>query len=420
MFQVFHSKVRYPVLALAFSLLGTPGSLSAKPPSLSSQGVFLLQASSSPAAPVSRLLAGYERNFFRLTGYSPGDALPVVVVLHDAADITTGLPLLRLDTLEGGGSRIQVDLAEDSLKSRGTARCLAMAMLLREHYGGQSPRPGSKIVEIPSWVLHGLGFLCNPGSVSPIIPTSYLRGGAPPEIGDLLTRKPPQEENVTIGEIHDALCAYLLLAGLRESGTNAFRNWIGHFDPKSPGARIPPWPPGWEMSSVERRWLLLIPGRTGTPGEEFAVVPPRLTLSETMARYDDLLSGIGTPGHSLALLRRERGAPYTVGLLGERLTALRLQAHPLADPLLDGTIRLCATMMRLSEKKISSGEKSLSELRASTLARARAIEEYIDWYEAAKTPVRSGLFDRLLETREASIRKGPVGRCLDAVEARGW
>jgi hypothetical protein len=107
-------------------------------------------------------------------------------------------------------------------------------------------------------------------------------------------------------------------------------------------------------------------------------------------------------------------------LLGERLTALRLQAHPLADPLLDGTIRLCATMMRLSEKKISSGEKSLSELRASTLARARAIEEYLDWYEAAKTPVRSGLFDNLLETRETSIRKGPVGRCLDAVEARGW
>jgi hypothetical protein len=54
------------------------------------------------------------------------------------------------------------------------------------------------------------------------------------------------------------------------------------------------------------------------------------------------------------------------------------------------------------------------------LGRSQAIDAYLDWYEAAKVPVRSGLFDMFLKSPESPVQKGPVGRHLDDVETRGW
>ena len=62
----------------------------------------------------------------------------------------------------------------------------------------------------------------------------------------------------------------------------------------------------------------------------------------------------------------------------------------------------------------------MAELRLAILQQSRAIDQYLDWYEAAKLPVWSGTFDKLLLNPDTVIKKGPVGRYLDAVETRGW
>ena len=49
-----------------------------------------------------------------------------------------------------------------------------------------------------------------------------------------------------------------------------------------------------------------------------------------------------------------------------------------------------------------------------------AVSQYLDWFEAAKVPVRSGLYDMLLATPEPPLKKGPVGHYLDVIEERGW
>jgi hypothetical protein len=83
-------------------------------------------------------------------------------------------------------------------------------------------------------------------------------------------------------------------------------------------------------------------------------------------------------------------------------------------------MNLLKSPRHLSVKKLNENLSALTSLRASIHKRSREIDDYLDWYEAAKVPVRSGLFDVLLKSPPSTIRKGPVGRYLDAVENRGW
>jgi hypothetical protein len=87
---------------------------------------------------------------------------------------------------------------------------------------------------------------------------------------------------------------------------------------------------------------------------------------------------------------------------------------------MDQTLLLVGKAPKLPVKKIEAEEKRLAELREATVKQSIAIDQYLDWYEAAKLPARSGTFDKLLLNSDPGIKKGPVGRYLDAVEARGW
>jgi hypothetical protein len=387
-------------------------------PSLSPDGSFALNAPAPlPKTHFSRTLSEFESQFYDLTGYAPSNILPIVVVLHDAQTDELSRPVLTMDAMEGNLPRIQVDLIEEKTLSAESCRLLASAMLLREYYYGKAPAPGSRIATFPSWLLHGLGRLCDPDARPGLIPSAYLRGATPPSVEDLLIQKPPEDSHRTLLEIYDAMSAALLKAGLQgNAGSDAFRDWIGRFDPQTPGQTPSSWPSRWEMRSVERRWLLLMAGMSGEQSNGTEL----LGVDETISRYDEILSEVSTPKHSLALLKKMKGADFLIRQLSGRLGALRLEGNPLSLPLLDQTIQLCSKIRHLSVRKIADQEKSLSAQREAILARSRAINSYLDWYEAARLPVRSGLFDTLLNAPESSVSKGPIGRTLDAVEERGW
>jgi hypothetical protein len=213
------------------------------------------------------------------------------------------------------------------------------------------------------------------------------------------------------------MSAALLNAGLQgKGGGESFRKWIGHFDAHSPPQKIESWPTDWPMQTVERRWLLNMAGMSGRG----ASATELLGVDETMTRYDALIQDIPTTDHSLALLKKAKGSEFIIQQLSDRLAALHLEANPLTLPLIDDTIKLCSKIKHFSTKKIADQERELSSLRQATLNRSHSISSYLDWYEAARLPIRSGLFDVLLATPDSSERKGPIGRAIDAVEQRGW
>jgi hypothetical protein len=406
-------------LIVAFGItLFFPGRAQTKPLSISPDGAFSLNGTSSSLSErFSRRLSGFEKQFEQLTDYPSSGAPPVVVVLHDENDNFQDRASLSVDSVEGSLPKIQVDFSPGELDSGAVSSTLAQAILLRQYYNGKSPTAGSRIVEFPEWLLHGLGKLSEPEATFAVIPASYLRGGTPPSIPDLLLQKAPSDSNTLLLDIYDTMTAELVSAGLKgDGGAREMKKWIGVFDPNSPKRPPSSWPPGWPMESVERRWLLLMAEKSG---EDSGVVS-MLSLEATIEGYDEILSEVSTPNHSLALLKKEKGALYLINQLSTRLIALRLRANPLSDSLLDESIQLCSNFKKFSEKKIAESEKKLLSLRAETVSRSQAIDSYLDWFEATKVPFKSGYFNSLLRTNDRQVQKGPIGHYLDTVEQRGW
>jgi hypothetical protein len=212
--------------------------------------------------------------------------------------------------------------------------------------------------------------------------------------------------------IYDETAACLVRAALNDSGKPAFREWVC----ESSREKQPEWPAGWDTASVERGWLLAMAGSARAEEKESPVLPAGLTLE----RYDSIIARVKTPGHSLGLLSREKGGSGQVSLIAGLLTVLRQSANPAALPLIDRSISFCRDLGHLSKRKIEAEEQSLRTLREDIVKRSRGIGSFLDWYEASKLPVRSGLFDNLPEGMRMKGKKGPVGDRLDAVESRGW
>lgn len=411
------------VALLAFS------TIQAKTPLLSSGGLFSVSDSgvaSSSVRVLSRALGDAEKQFLSLTGFSTSDFAPIVVMLHASVEGASSLPSLRVDVMEGGSPRVKLDLLDridttsDVVSDRRVRQLIVTALLLREYYGKTPTESGTSIPKFPPWVTCGLGQLClsSQDVKSVAIPVGYLHGDAPPEIEAFLSQRVPEGENHAFTDLYEAMSAALLKAGLQGSGGKAFRNWVTQdgAGEKKRGS-IPPWPPGWQMRPIERRWLLLMSG-SHQGGESQTTTLMR--TGETLAAYDRLISALPTPGHSIGLLPKEKGADYLIEQFNQRVAALRFRANPIAIPLVDNTTLFLAKLKRMPEKKIAPAEADLLKLRKAILKQSSEIEHYLDWYEAAKLPVRSGLFDRYLESPESTVKKGPVGRYLDAIEARGW
>jgi hypothetical protein len=390
----------------------------------SPQGLFHLQCDDQVTARrEERRFCAVEKRFYELTGFEPQGYPPVVVLIH-GHESSEGLPSLRVDSLEGGMPRIQIDLPEKEVPRFGiqAAGVLSDAMLLRERYAGKAPVIGSPIPAVPAWLSHGLATLCIDESTQKTIQVSYLQGGAPPGIEAFLVERPPNDENHLLEENYDLRAATLLQAGLKGDGSAVFRKWIrgdASNDSKKnhdSTASLSRWPAGWPMQRVEREWLLLM----ATSSHEEKGVTGELNASESLRQYDAVAQSIPMDADSFGKFRKERGADFTFQGINSRLSALRFQANPLVIPLIDSTMNLLKSGMHLSGKKLNESLSTLTSLRASILKRTHEINEYLDWYEAAKIPVRSGLFDAMLKSSEPRLRKGPVGRYLDAVETRGW
>lgn len=390
-----------------------------KLPSVTPDGGFALIAEekSSPVV-FGRYLSAGEKAFLEKTGFTPSGLPPVNVVLHSSSENLPSLPALNVDAMESGVPRISVHLKSDK-KGIETTQLLVAALMLRELYGERAPAPGSRVPRYPDWVMRGLATLCFPQEAPLRIPRSYLKGGSPPDLEDFLTQRPPGSSDPSLSDLYDAMSSMLLKAGLAApAGQAAFRKWVVHEDfKKSPDKPMPRWVEGWEMKAVEKRWLLLM---VGSPEDGDGAVRLQNTR-ETLKAYDIVMAEGLSGGVTISSLSRDRKTgPYTLGRLSARLRGIRLRGNPLVIPLIDRTLILVENAPRLSKGKIEDEQKALTELRGSILKKSTEIEAYLDWYEAMKLPVRSGYFERLLKTPESEVKKGPVGRHLDAVEVRGW
>lgn len=404
----------YWVLAGTFLCLLTQPLRAAKAPLQTPAGTFALTMEDGlTASRHLRRLSDAEKAFHSITGFSQESFPPIQIVVHNSISTRFSKPSLQVDALEGGVPRIRLDLPDRDDPLAG--QYLATALLLREYFGSTAPAPGSPLPVYPEWITRGLSpLLLSPGSLLSSSP-SFLAKGSTPSLEGFLVEKVPPIENRTLLDRYDALSASLVKAAFAGTGgAAAFRTWVGRVDATADDKSIPPWIPGWEMRPVERRWILLLAGSSAA-SEGVAVIP---TADAALHEYREIMDPVLHAGLFASL--RGKGGAFVATRLSERLSALRLKSNPLVIPLLDRTILLLGCSGKLSEKKMLMEEKSIISLITETESRTRSIGDYLDWYEAAQVPVKSGIFDHLADPSSTTVRKGPVGRYLDAVEARGW
>jgi len=380
-------------------------------------GTFELMGESTPSLmKFLHVLSDCEEKFQNQTGYAASDYPPVLVVLHPSEGSPFPKNTLRVDSLEGRSAKIQIDVTISERTRSELGEILARGMLLREFYAKEPIDSGTIVMEFPLWLTRGLGWVCRPwGSI--VLTPAFLRDGKDiPSLQGFLHQQSSRAGNEQVMEIYDWMAASVVKAGMRGGGVAEFRKWIGHFNPEEPARRLPDWPENWPFSQVERRWLLIMAGEGSGDKGGFTMLGTRASLE----RYDEIISELSTPHHSLALLKKEKGCKFTCQQLASRLRGLRTQSNPLMMPLLDSSIHLLSVIEHQSLKKLTLEEKQITDLRTLIFKHSRAIEDYLDWYEMTKAPGSSGLFERYLISPEQSVKEGPVGRYLDAVEARGW
>jgi len=358
------------------------------------------------SAPLRRAVEEAEKSFFLSTGFAPGDAPPIHLATQDK-----GTPAsLAVNALEGVGPEIRLVLPKDPLDPQ-VPRFLTTAFLLRLYYGKTSPVPGSAVPQYPCWITRGLGTVIFGRNFTDVTASSI------PELEAFITERVPDPENAALLRRYDAFASVLVRSGLSDdSGKKAFREWIGSYDSSVPSHRQAPWVDGWDMRAMERRWNLGLQ----VPGHDDQL-PGTIQDSATSLRGFRAIMEEGRFGKdSLAEVAKERGGEYRLNSLTERLTALRLQANPVTIPLVEHAMKLAATAKRMSPKRIRLEEDQLCQEYLVLEKQSRAIDDYLDWCEATKVTTRSGLFDAYLSAPTSPPAKGPIGRQLDAVEARGW
>ncbi len=103
------------------------------------------------------------------------------------------------------------------------------------------------------------------------------------------------------------------------------------------------------------------------------------------------------------------------------LAALSRRAHPLFRPVINDYIRVIEAIADGKTKEVPAALTALKAAREAALAQAKAVQDHLDWYEAAETKNYTGQFDdylRLPDTikKEIPPRSDAISKALDEAE----
>jgi hypothetical protein len=118
---------------------------------------------------------------------------------------------------------------------------------------------------------------------------------------------------------------------------------------------------------------------------------------------------------------KRQSARTVLPALARDLNALAVRANPIYRPLLLEYGRITAALLRGKTKGIANRLAALKESRRAIAARVRAIDDYLNWFEATGLPNSSGSFSDYMKAAESAARPArmkhdPISVYLDAVE----
>lgn len=376
------------------------------------EGCFEVGGNGHPIQAWRRILSGAEHAFLSETRWELDAGVPPVRV---SVSRDNEPPSLSVDAIEGGGVSVVLRLSP-SVDDARNLPLIAASLLLRTYYAGSPPVPGAAVPRYPDWILHGMGFLIAGEGCSG---TVLLCGGdRTPELEEFLRERTPAPDQPSLLRYYERRAAILVHAGLcDDGGRKAFREWVGSNNPSAPHWIPGSWVSGWDTKSLKRRWVLGMNASGNGEGPHAVVI---CSAEATLAMYQTLMDEFLGRDSSLTDLKAKPGGAVLTDQLAEKLGALSLKANPLVVPLIEETTKLINSSRRMAPSVIRREEARIRAFSSSIRRQSDGIADYLNWYEAARSDVRSGLFDAYLSSLPTHPQKGPLGRMVDAVESRGW
>jgi hypothetical protein len=346
-------------------------------------------------------------------------------------------PRLRTGVYESDDSalKVQIDVYDlPSLKSAQFDREVYRALFLEYSLRGVPPKAGKSFHQPPAWLIEGLSedVVAREEGVATNLYEQLINQQSAPKLEAFLKER-PEMLDATSRAVYRARALGLFRALL---GTPDGAKHLGEYCSSLPflnpedGAKLLEKFPTLadQPAMLSKLWMLSLADISASN----RIVP--LSLGETQKRLSTLLEvvpsmdpkkpepAIAKAGpEGLQSLARTNGGRYLLRQKAEELLRLELRAHPLLRPIVEEYRSIASQLAAKPKRNLERRIRKNMELQQAVVQRAGQMEDYLNWFEAARIDTPSREFESSFEATSLSFqRNDPVSRYLDDIEARGW
>ena len=401
--------------------------------SISVSRQFIIYGASTPLrGAVADLAERTKKDLLTVLQQSDDWKTPIILNLRfPQANVPDEPAVARYFSQTGNGLKLQLDLTiQRDLDVAGLEREIARAVLLEMMYRQQPDLPaGTEYVQPPEWLVEGLLLAGSAEdrmwvreALAPLLINNNVT-----DLRQFLIQKPALLDSAG-QQVYRAYAVVLMQLVLDSpGGSSQLSSYITHLrhasnDPLNDlGKSVPLFS---NTSGVEALWKEKLkgfgPGRTSQ----------LLTFAETDRRLQMLLdTGIGATGVSNRRIRLEQLVKGPISAkqrdelrnFGGGLMLLSAQSNPLLRPVVAGYQQVAELAVMRRRKGLERRLAELTSIRARMAARMSDIDDYMNWFEATKSPTVSGQFSGYLKAAQnvselEHRRHDPLSVYLDVLE----
>jgi hypothetical protein len=301
---------------------------------------------------------------------------------------------------------------------REVARVILVEMIYRDQTG---IAPGDVYVDPPTWLVDGL-LASAPNRDRPSVASAL----SVPARADTLAEFLNQPRDTVDSTARQLYLAYSLVQLLIDSpnGRSRLGRYVDHlaFATNDPMADLRASFP--EVQDFESLWKSKIADLKAAAEKDI------LTFSQTDEKLNELLA-VRFPsqdGHGgsvmLETFSRTRPTPVQRTVLQDfsgKLLLLATRANPVLRPVIQDYQQIAGQLALGKNRRIEKRLADLKSLRTRLSARMNEVDDYMNWFEAAKLETSSGIFGDHSQTIDSTGSQKPKRRdalsvYLDAVE----
>jgi hypothetical protein len=395
--------------------------------SVAPSGQFLIYGADAPyRGAISALAERTKASLLAVLKRRDAWKIPAIINLQSRSANTPEIPAaeFRFNQTEAG-LKLQLDLAVSPEQQpvaieRELARVILLEMVYRNQAGLAS---GDVYVDPPNWLVEGLL-----ASMANHDRTSLVAALSVPERTISLAEFLSQHQETLDSAARELYRAYsfVLVHMLAESldGPVRLSRYIDNLGFASNDPLVDLEAAFPEVRDLETEWRAKIAEAKHSRNSGL------LAFSQTDAKLSEILSTkfSSADGREKTVLLDgfSRTKPTSAQWLalqkfGRELLLLAARANPVLRPVIQDYQQIAGQLVLGKNRAVAARLIELKTLRAKLSARMSDVDDYMNWFEAAKLQTRSGNFDDYLKAADDLAvqrprRRDPVSVYLDAVE----